>query len=272
VTDWLAPIEEALERVAEPCSFFFRDDDAGWSDAALHMLLDEFDGAGVNVDVAAIPMALSRPAARLLAERMHGAARVHQHGYAHVNHETAGRKCEFGPSRSAAQLAADVRAGRARLEDHLERAIDPVFTPPWNRCVPTTADAVLAAGQFTPPWNRCVPTTADAVLAAGHRVLSRDHTAGCLGRPTLGEVPVTIDWAVRGERGAAAARTRGEAIAGRIAAGGPVGVMLHHALLDDAERAQVRLLLELVGSSEWAVATTIVELAEAGAAAARDLG
>jgi hypothetical protein len=242
MTGWLAPVVEALETVADPCPFFFRDDDAGWDDAALLALLDEFEAAGVAVDVAAIPLALSPAGATHVVTRLDSClVHVHQHGYAHVDHERGGRKCEFGVSRSVAEQTADVRHGRTRLEDVLGREIDPIFTP---------------------PWNRCSSATADAIMAAGHRVLSRDHTAGRLDRPALAEVPVTVDWSARLRGVPVMANERGRAIASGVLAGGPVGVMLHHALIDAAERAEVRRLLDLVATSSGAVSTTILDLAE----------
>jgi hypothetical protein len=152
----------------------------------------------------------------------------------------SGRSCEFGPARSAEAQAADVAAGRARLEDLLGRPVDPVFTP---------------------PWNRCTRATALAVLAAGHTVLSRDVSAGCLAVPGLAEVPVAVDWSARSKGVPLTPADRAVAIAGCVAAGGPVGVMLHHAVLDSRGRREVRALLELVAAAPKARPTTIVELA-----------
>ena len=122
-----------------------------------------------------------------------GVARVHQHGRAHVDHEPAGvRTCEFGPARPLAVQRHDVVAGRRRLEETLGRRIDPVFTPPWNRCTAAAAEAVRA--------------------------------------------------------------------------GGPVGVMLHHAVMDDDDRTALRSLLDLVASSPQVTATTIMALHDAGTA------
>jgi hypothetical protein len=239
--DWLAPVAAALEVTREPVPFFFRDDDAGWHDDALWALLDQFAAAGVPVDVAAIPAAVGATCGRGLAQRAAaGLVRVHQHGRAHVNHEPTGRACEFGPSRSPGDQLLDVAAGRSMLEDRLGRSVDPVFTP---------------------PWNRCTPAIADAVLAAGHAVLSRDVGAARLDLPLLAEVPINVDWSARRKGVLLSSVVRGEAIAGRIAAGASVGVMLHHAVLDAAERHQVRRLLDLVADADMARPTTIVELA-----------
>ena len=234
---WLAPVAAALASATRPVAWWFRDDDAGWADDELWSLLDVFDAARVAVDVAAIPTAVTSRCARRLAGRAaDGLVHVHQHGLAHTNHEPAGRKCEFGLSRGRALQAADVRAGRDLLEDRLGRPIDAVFTP---------------------PWNRCSAATADAVLAAGHVVLSRDVSAGRLDRPGLAEVPVSIDWSSRRHAGPAG---RAAAIATCIAAGGPVGVMLHHAAMDAADRRALADLLALVTASPTAAPTTVLTL------------
>jgi predicted deacetylase len=241
VSDWLEPVVRALAAATGPVPWFFRDDDAGWADDALWALLDEFETAGVPIDVAAIPTALTPDAGRRLAARAAGGlVGVHQHGYAHVDHEPAGRKCEFGAARDAAAQAADVANGRALLEDALGRSIDPVFTPPWNR-----ASADLAG----------------AVLAAGHRVLSRDVSAGRLDGPGLAEVPVTVDWSARRRGVPVAPSARGQAIAAGVAGGGPVGVMLHHATLDATDRAELARLLAALRASGVVRSTRIVDLA-----------
>ena len=66
------------------------------------------------------------------------ASRVHQHGLAHVNHEPDGRKFEFGPSRTHEEQRADIEAGRRLLAERLGDAVEPIFTPPWNRCTRDT--------------------------------------------------------------------------------------------------------------------------------------
>jgi peptidoglycan/xylan/chitin deacetylase (PgdA/CDA1 family) len=238
--DWLAPVAAALATATVPVPWWFRDDDAGWDDDGLWPLLDVFEDAGVAVDVAAIPAAVTTSCAdRLAARTAGGLVHVHQHGLAHTNHERAGRKSEFGLSRGRARQTADIRAGRQLLEDRLGRPVEPVFTPPWNRC---SAD------------------TADAALAAGHVGLSRDASAGRLDRPGLAEVPVSIDWSSRRHAGPA---DRAEAIAAYVSAGGPVGVMVHHAVMDRADRRALAALLTLITTSPMAVPTTVLAVATA---------
>jgi peptidoglycan/xylan/chitin deacetylase (PgdA/CDA1 family) len=239
---WLDPVRAALDDSPAPCAFFFRDDDAGWGDVRLFALLDVFDTHAVPVDVAVIPTEVTPVLAQRLGARARsGGVRLHQHGYAHVNHETTGRKHEFGPSRDVAAQTADVARGRRVLRDAFGELVDDVFTPPWNRCTPTTGEVLRDQGIS---------------------ILSRDVTAPMLDQADLLELPITIDWfghhkGQRWSRGDLAAR-----IAGDISTGGPVGVMLHHGVTDAAELSAIEGLVGLVGSHPRSWPTTIVSAAE----------
>ena len=239
---WLDPVKRALDEGQDPRPVFFRDDDAGRDDGRLAAMLDRFEARRIAVDVAVIPT-LVRPAlAGALQARIHSCGvRVHQHGLAHVNHEPTGRKHEFGPARDLSRQAADVATGRGLLLDWFgESAVEPVFTPPWNRC---TAE------------------TGAALLENGIRVLSRDHTAPPLSLPGLTEVPVTVDWfghrkGVRWTPAELAAR-----LADQVRGRDPIGVMLHHAVTDDDELARVDELLALFGQHPRVRLTSIAALA-----------
>jgi predicted deacetylase len=228
VSAWLEPLRAALDRAPEPVTVFFRDDDAGWRDDRLRTLLDLFAARDVPIDLAAIPLdATPALAAELCARADAGLVGVHQHGFAHVNHEREGRKCEFGPSRDAEAQLGDIRAGRERLGALFGAALQPMFTPPWNRC---TAD------------------TGAALLELGVGVLSRDRTAVPLALPGLAELPVQVDWFAKrkGERLGRAAV--GEQLGARAAEPAPLGVMLHHAEMEDEDMAATAELLDLVSA------------------------
>ena len=110
---------------------------------------------------------------------------------------------------------------------------------------------------FTPPWNRCTRVTARAVREAGLDVLSRESRAEPFGLDGLRELPVAVDWvrpALRAELGAA--------LADAARSGEPVGVMLHHAVMDGEQRRGVAELLRLLQSSTSARLTTMAELAQ----------
>jgi predicted deacetylase len=227
---WLEPALDALGRRASPISMFIRDDDAGWEDERLFNLIDAVHEHGVAIDLAAIPAAVTPSLGRTLRgaiDRSRGLLAVHQHGFAHTNHEAAGKKCEFGPSRPSAQQREDIAAGRRRLEDLLGEP---------------------ASGIFMPPWNRCTATTAAVLVELGFRVLSRDDGAPPLGVAGLTDFPVHLDWTGRcGSRLGVVAW--GQSIAGAIeTAREPIGLMLHHAVMTTLDRRLVGELLDLLGS------------------------
>ncbi len=240
-SDWLQPLRQALDESSTPVAFFFRDDDAGWDDDSLFRLLDCFEETATPIDLAAIPMEVST----ILGDELHrrakrGAIGVHQHGFTHVNHETTGRKCEFGSSRFRDLQRADISLGWGRLQDVVGDVVQPMFTPPWNRC---TID------------------TAQALVDLGFSVLSRDATATPFRCSALREVPVTIDWfkkdgGVQIDRDEIAAR-----IAAEVRSGGPVGVMLHHAITTADDLASTANLVALLAEHPSARRATLQQVA-----------
>jgi hypothetical protein len=227
----LASVAAALDAAPEPVTVFFRDDDAGWGDGRLLELIARFAEHGLPLDLAVIPAALGAE----LAERLRGApVGLHQHGFAHTNHEPAGRKCEFGVSRSPEHQRADLAAGRARLRELLGDRLDPLFTPPWNRCTAATGACLLELGFST---------------------LSREHRAEPLALPGLFELPVRLD----------VARLAPEELTARlvaeIGAGGPIGIMFHHAVMEPADMALASALLALLAAHPRAVARPMAALA-----------
>jgi len=211
---WLDPVAAALDAAPAAVPFFFRDDDAGWATDRLRALVDRFARRGLPLDLAVIPAALKPGLARELRARAGNGLSLHQHGLAHVNHEPDGRKHEFGPSRPHDAQRRDIEAGRLLLRERLGDVVDPIFTPPWNRC---TAD------------------TGACLAELGFAVLSREARAEPLGVPGLRELPVRIDW-VRADDVVAAL------VAG-IGSGEPVGLMFHHAEMEYLDRLDELLRL-----------------------------
>ena len=160
--DTLTPVRDALDAASLPLAIFLRDDDAGWDDARLMTLLAAVARAGVAIDLAAIPLAVGEALARELRARIDDAPEqlgLHQHGYAHTNHQTEGRSCEFGSVRDAAAQRQDLMGGRDRLQQHFGHRLDAYFTPPWNRCTPDTP--LLLAGTYQE--DRPCPSRNDSV-------------------------------------------------------------------------------------------------------------
>lgn len=217
MTEHLTPLLAALDAAPGPVTFFLRNDDAGWDDVRLDALLNCTQRAGVPIDLAVVPMATHKVLASALLVRKQAAPHLiglHQHGLAHTNHETTARKCEFGDARSVDAQRHDLIAGRARLRDLFGAHLDAIFTPPWNRCNATTP-SLLASLGFT--------------------VLSRSR--GAPAQHHLPELPIDVDWCkhqrLAREGVDPDGRTRIVAeLTQRVAAGGPVGLMLHHAAMD----------------------------------------
>jgi peptidoglycan/xylan/chitin deacetylase (PgdA/CDA1 family) len=242
VTGWLDPLRAVLDERARPVWFFFRDDDAGWGDDELETLLDVFEPHGLPLDVAAIPAATTDATAHLLlGRRAEGRNDViaHQHGLEHVNHEPEGRKCEFGVSRSPEQQSEDIARGREQL------------------------GALLGdlPAVFTPPWNRCAPWTAEVLRDLGFAVLSRDVSAGRAGVPGLLELPVSVDWFGKRKKVPVDRAGRGDLLAQAAAGDAPVGVMLHHAVTSAEDFHDIGQLLALVAAHPAASAAHLDQLA-----------
>jgi hypothetical protein len=209
----LSALLAALDAAPAPIRFFLRDDDAGWDDTRLLALLARTQRAEVPIDLAVIPQSAGATLASALCVRMSaspGLVGVHQHGFAHTNHETVQRKCEFGTARDVDAQRNDLREGSAHLQGLFGAQLDPIFTPPWNRCSAATP-ALLAE--------------------LGFAALSRSR--GAPAQHALPELPVDVDWCKQ-RRLAAVERADGLEhialeLARRVQAGGPVGLMLHHA-------------------------------------------
>lgn len=232
--NWLDPLRKTLDSNPGSITFFFRNDDVGWEDTRLFELLDLFAEFNLPLDLAAIPAAISpRTAARLqtLVERNPGKLSIHQHGYAHLNHEQTGRKCEFGETRSRDLQQADIKAGKDRLNDLFGPMAEPIFTPPWNRC---TAD------------------TAACLRDSGFKLLSRDTTAPQLKIDRLAELPVSIDWFAKRKKVRLTPDEIGSSFSAAASACSRVGVMLHHAVMNEEERARLGELLQLVSTHSQA--------------------
>jgi peptidoglycan/xylan/chitin deacetylase (PgdA/CDA1 family) len=134
-----------------PPMVFFRADDVGIPGRQFLALMDLFARYRVPLSLAVVPAWLNRERwaqVQRAAGEMNELWCWHQHGWRHLNHERSGKKQEFGPSLSAAQLRGALLKGRTRLEMLMEDRFYPVFTPPWNRCDPRTLQLLKELGYY----------------------------------------------------------------------------------------------------------------------------
>jgi hypothetical protein len=221
-------LHAALDDARGSIDFFFRDDDAGQGDERLWALLEIFENNSLPVDLAVIPCDLKPTTARgLLAWMESESPRVglHQHGFAHVNHEPTGRNYEFGPSRERWLQQRDIAEGRRRLQDLLGSVVDPIFTPPWNRCTEET--------------GRCL-------AELDFKVLSREARAEPLSIPGLVELPIDVDWFAQRKHVRLERDEFGRLLARRVRESQRVGLMFHHAVMDKDEHEAAGELLTLL--------------------------
>jgi hypothetical protein len=223
----LSSVIAALDAAETPVNFFLRDDDTGWDDERLFALLGCTQRACVPIDLAVIPQATSAGlAAKLNAclATANGLIGLHQHGYSHTNHESQGRKCEFGDSRDLALQCHDLIAGREYLQELFEARLDSFFTP---------------------PWNRCSAATPQLLADLGFSGLSRDHSAPH--QSAIPELSVDLDWCKQLRMLRERSESTGDAIALVLAtlvkANSTIGIMLHHAQMSVPELEWLRAWL-----------------------------
>lgn len=235
MTTALDALLRALDAAPAPVSVFIRDDGGGWADKRLFALLALCIRHGVPIDVAVIPQAMDTVLARELRSRHDGAPGLiglHQHGFAHMNHESGGCCSEFGNARPLARQRIDLRLGRERLRAHLAHRLDAIFTPPWNDCCAETPALLCELGfqaisrGIARPAQALLPELAVDIDWRRCEQLDRDGRAA-----TRAAMPTDADPLP------ALGRTFLQALEARVQAGGPVGLLLHHADMGDESLA-----------------------------------
>lgn len=225
---WLLPLQQALERLNHSVTFFYRNDDAGWDSLALLRLLDLFDNLQLPLDLAVIPKAITAESATMLNARLvqcDNRLGLHQHGYAHINHQFVGRKCEFGEARQFDQQMQDIATGKAILHDYFGNRVDSIFTPPWNRCSQTTLD-VLNALSFN--------------------VLSREENATSLSLDQIVEIPIHIDWLKQSHGERWGREQIMELVSEKILVNRSIGIMLHHQEMNQEDLIAFKQFAQLI--------------------------
>lgn len=214
--DQLTSALEQRNQHGRPLNFFLRDDDVDDDEASLRTLLQICLQHSTPINLAAIPGRLTSAGTLFLnnfRQQHPGLIELTQHGWMHVNHESKGKKCEFGVSRNFAEQLADLIAGQTRMNE--------AFGPNWFPA-------------FVPPWNRCTPTTVAALDELGFQALSRDHSQPFFTGCKVLELPITLDlyrW-----RNGAEVRPPEELIhelSEQVRDQDRIGIMLHHKVMDE---------------------------------------
>ncbi|HLY44379.1 MAG TPA: hypothetical protein VKQ73_02270 [Stellaceae bacterium] len=241
--DGWSDLVDELDRWAEAGStaaLWWRDDDAVTATQQLDQLL-QLAGA-VPLALAAIP-ALALPE---LAAALSGAAGVAvlQHGWQHANRAEGGKKSEYPEGRSATVVGVEIAAGRARLRALFGRCVVPIFVPPWNRFAPEHLPRLVENG-----------------IAA---LSTMAHPSGPALPAGLAAIDVHVDlvnW--RGDRGFVGTRPALDRLISQLqarrqaGAGGPIGILTHHRIIDGATASFLERLITLTGAHSgcrWAAA------------------
>jgi hypothetical protein len=218
---------EAKERTI---NVFFRDDDIDEDEPTLRQLLGLFREMQTPINLEIIPGRLTNDCAEFLRQQDRALFELNQHGWQHINHELAGRKCEFGESRNFDQQLADIAAGQGQMNK--------AFGDDWSQV-------------FTPPWNRCTANTFRALDELGFAALSKDRSGQLVTGYRFREISITFDlYRWKGEPAMKSPEHVFDELIPQLNELDTVGVMLHHKVMDAAAFDFVRELIETLRESQ----------------------
>lgn len=216
---------DRLADAGRTVDLWWRDDDAACATPALVRLLGLSRATRTPIALAVVPAA-TQPS---LVDRIRGEPDVSVlvHGLDHANHAPPGEKpAEFGPHRAPSDLARDATEGLRRTRRAFASVVVPVFVPPWNRIAPELVPALPGLGYR-------------AVSAFGRTAARAD-----LGPARIDTHLDPVDWrATRSlvEPGRLAASFRAATAPGC----GPIGLLTHHLVFDEALWGFCEGLLEM---------------------------
>jgi hypothetical protein len=221
-------IDQGCDRLGrrQSGSVFFRADDVAVPSKSLERLLKLFSRRRIPLCLAVVPAWLTAARWRRLEELTQSTASLwcwHQHGWRHANHETTGKKQEFGPGRRRAAVEHDLVRGRLRLEYLLGEHFYPVFTPPWNRCDRNTLELLQK-------W--------------GYAAVSRSCGSIPPAPPGLPDFCMNVDLHTRRERNSALGWNHFFEELSQALRSGFCGIMIHHQRMNDAAFDFLDMLLK----------------------------
>lgn len=207
---------------------FFRADDIGIPSQTFEQLITCFQKHRLPLCLATVPAWLTEPRLNQL-RSLTGTNSAqwcwHQHGRLHRNFEPAGKKQEFGPTRKKSAVKTSLARGRQRLESLLNLDLQPIFTPPWNRCSSDT-----------------LQTLADL----GFKAVSRSRGARPETLPHLPDFQVNVDLHTRKETDPGLGLKNLVTEMEQGLASGLCGIMIHHQRMNKNALELLDILLGLI--------------------------
>ena len=227
--------------------FWWRDDDAVTLTLQLEALLRL--AGDLPLGLAVIPALAEARLADALRGNQHVA--VLQHGWQHANRASGGKKSEYPEGRSAGDVAAELGAGRSRLEALFGERAAAILVPPWNRFASAflpllTENGIAGISAMAGPSGMALPSGLVAIDVHVDLVAWREN------RGFIGEA-------------AALGRLVHQLQASRLGAAevqGPIGILTHHLIMDAPTAAFLERLIALIGShaaSRWASASECLQ-------------
>ncbi len=227
---------------------FFRADDIHEADPGFLRLARIFSARSAPLCLAVVPAwTTPRKAAGLLAA-CKGSPDLwcfHQHGFDHGNRSSQGKKSEFPDTRDRESIHADLDRGKGLMAELFPGRFRAILTPPWNR----VGEKALASA-----------------LRLGFDAVSRSLGSLPPPPPGLPDFPVHVDLHTRKETDPrlAAANLLQELNNGLE--GGLCGIMIHHALMNDAAFDFLERLVGQVAGEESLELVHLGDLARAASA------
>jgi hypothetical protein len=197
-------------------TFWLRDDDAVAATPALDRLMSLAATFDIPVVLAVIPM----PAEPELARSLAGAqTRIALHGFAHANHAGPGeKKQELGRHRPAAMVLDELARGRDRLDALFPGRTVAMLVPPWNRIA---ADLIPRLPGLGLRWLSAFGPEPPTMPAAD--LMQIDCQLDIM------------DWRTRCSHPADVLAVRlAELVRQRRRIPGPIGILTHHLVHDEA--------------------------------------
>ena len=209
---------------------FFRADDIGIPSKQYTDLIQLFTKHQIPLALAVVPSWLNEERRNHLfdiAGKNPSLWCWHQHGTRHVNHETQGKKQEFGSARTEEEIQHSLSRGKSRLATLLGDDFTPIFTPPWNRCSQQTLQQLIELRFLA---------------------ISRSSGARPLSPASLPDLQVNVDLHTRKENSPQKALTNLLSELEHSLATGWCGIMLHHQRMNARALLFLDILLKVIRS------------------------